>query len=97
MVLWSCPVLAYGPKHGQKHGAERKRIPKTEDSLAERSGFELSVPLVERERADFCDFPFSAKETDRSQRRTAVLEKKLLGLQVERMDSHKAECIGSRA
>ena len=53
--------------------------------MVERSGFELSVPLVERERADFCDFPFS------------VLEKNLLCLQVERMDSHKAECIGSRA
>jgi hypothetical protein len=29
--------------------------------------------------------------------KSAVLEKKLLCLQVERMDSHKAECIGSRA
>ena len=44
MLLWSCPVLAYGPKHGQKHGAERKRIPKTEDSLAERDGFEPPEP-----------------------------------------------------
>jgi hypothetical protein len=48
MLLWSCPVLAYGPKHGQKHGAERKRIPKIEDSLAERGEFELSVPICEQ-------------------------------------------------
>jgi hypothetical protein len=31
---------------GEKSQAERKKIPKTEDSLAERDGFELSVPLV---------------------------------------------------
>ena len=30
--------------------AEKKRIPKTEDSLAERDEFEPSVPLVETKR-----------------------------------------------
>src|ERR1700694_5811410 len=30
--------------------AAKERIPKTEDSLAERDGFELEVPLVEPEK-----------------------------------------------
>jgi hypothetical protein len=30
--------------------------------MAERDGFEPSVPQVQQEKADFCDFPFSAKD-----------------------------------
>jgi hypothetical protein len=54
------PKLAFEPQRVQFFGglgvpdsgqmrvfhAVRKRIPKTEDSLAERSGFELPVPVV---------------------------------------------------
>ncbi len=86
------PLAVCSPRWGQfarrpSSRPRRYRLPQVcVDCPAERDRFELSVPLLERERADFCHFPFSARETDKSQRSSTVL------LKVARRLGRRAVC-----
>jgi hypothetical protein len=104
-----CPILALSAQRGvlrvrsRSHTHTReflsilRDVRKLTDWMVERDRFEPSVPLVEREGADFCDFPLSARETiEVSEGQLYWKEGACVCLPIG-MCRHEAECIGSRA